>query len=147
WPNTTPEMMHDYAAVDAELTLKIAEVQMKTPAWKDLPKAVWAVKQDAIRALLEMRLRGIQVDLDLVEELYAEGEAEKVRIKEELGLNPASNKDMQELFIERLGLPVLARSEKTGAPSFNKNVMPEYEAMLDRDDRQEAKLLKAYRGW
>lgn len=147
WLNTTPEMMHDYAAVDAELTLKIFEVQIKTPAWKDLPKAVWTVKQDAIRTLLEMRLRGIKVNMPLVKELYAEGEAEKARIKEELGLNPASNKDMQELFINRLGLPILKTSEKTNAPSFDKSVMPEYDAMLERDDRQEAKLLKAYRGW
>lgn len=147
WQNTTPEMMFLYACVDAELTLKIFEVQVKTPAWKDLPKAVWAIKQDAVRALLEMRLRGIEVNMPLVEDLYSEGEAEKVRIKEELGLNPASNKDMQELFINRLGLPILKTSEKTGAPSFNASVMPDYEAMLDRDDRQEAKLLKAYRGW
>ena len=148
WPNTTPEMMFEYACTDTELTYKIWEVQVSTPAWKDLAGTdVWPVKQDAIRALLEMRLRGIQVDLDMAQQLYDEGEAEKARIKETLGLNPASNKDMQELFIERLGLPVLKRSEKTGAPSFDKSVMPEYDAMLERDDRQEAKLLKAYRGW
>lgn len=147
WPNTTPEMMHDYAAVDAELTYLIWEVQVSTPGWKALPAEYWFTKQKVIRVLTEMRRRGISVDLELTEQLRDEGEAEKERIKAELGLNPASNKDMQTLMIDRLGLPILKKSEKTGAPSFDKSVMPEYEAMLDRMENQTAKLVKAFRGW
>lgn len=147
WPNTTPEMMFDYATTDTDLTLLIKEVQVQTPAWKSLPEDVWETKQKVIRVLTEMRLRGIRVDLELARQLRDEGEAEKQRIKEELGLNPGSNKDMVELFINRLGLPVLKRSDKTDNPSFDKTVMPEYELMLDRMENPTAKLVKAYRGW
>ena len=147
WPNTTPEMMFDYATTDTDLTLLIKEVQVQTPAWKSLPADVWETKQKVIRVLTEMRRRGIEVDLDLAEQLRDEGEAEKQRIKDELGLNPGSNKDMVELFVNRLGLPVLKRSEKTNTPSFDKSVMPEYEDMLARIENPTAKLVKAYRGW
>lgn len=147
WPNTTPEMMFDYATTDTDLTLLIKEVQVSTPAWKSLPVNVWETKQKVIRVLTEMRRRGIQVDLELAEQLRDEGEAEKQRIKDELGLNPGSNKDMIELFINRLGLPILKRSEKTKKPSFDKSVMPEYEQMLERMEDTTADLVKAYRGW
>lgn len=147
WANTTPEMMFDYAATDTEVTYDIWELQISTPGWKDLPEDVWASKQRVIRGLTEMRLRGIRVDLELAERLRDEGEAEKQRIKDELGYNPKSNKDMQVLLIEKLGLPILAKSEKTGAPSFAKAVMAEYEPMLERMDSPVANLIKAYRGW
>ena len=132
WPNTTPEMMFDYATTDTDLTLLIKEVQVQTPAWQSLPADVWETKQKVIRVLTEMRRRGIEVDLELAEQLRDEGEAEKQRIKDELGLNPGSNKDMVELMIHRLGLPILKKSEKTNQPSFAKDVMVEYEPMLER---------------
>lgn len=147
WPNTTPEMMFDYATTDTDLTLLIKEVQVSTPAWRDLPEDIWETKQKAIRVLTEMRRRGIEVDLDLAEQLRDEGEARKTEIKNELGLNPKSNKDMQELLINRLGLPVLKRSEKTNEPSFAKAVMAEYEPMLERMESPVAELIKEYRGW
>lgn len=147
WPNTTPEMMFGYATVDTDLTYLIWELQTSTPGWQQLPDDVWATKQKVIRVLTEMRRRGIEVDLELAEQLRDEGEAEKARIKDELGLNPKSNKDMQELLINRLGLPVLKKSEKTGAPSFAKAVMAEYEPMLERIDSPVASLIKEYRGW
>lgn len=147
WPNTTPKMMDGYARVDAELTYRIWEVQIQTPAWKDLPDSVWEMKQKVIRTLTELQRRGIQTDLDLVAALNEEGTSRMAEIREELGLNPASNKDMQELFINRLGLPVFKKSEKTGAPSFAAAVMPRYEELLDRMDRPEANLYKEYQGW
>lgn len=147
WPNTTPEMMFDYATTDTELTLLIKEVQVSTPAWRDLPDDVWETKQKAIRVLTEMRRRGIQVDLGLAEQLRDEGEAEKQRIKDVLGKNPKSNKDMKALLIDELGLPILKKSEKTGEPSFAKAVMAEYEPMLERMESDVATQIKAYRGW
>lgn len=148
WSNTTPEMMFGYACTDTELTYKIWEVQIATPAWRDLENTdFWAVKQDAIRALLEMRLRGILMDLEHAQKWYNHGEAEKQRIKDELGLNPASNKDMQELMINRLGLPVLKKSAKTDAPSFAAAVMEEYEPLLERLDSPVANQVKTYQGW
>lgn len=147
WPNTTPEMMFGYATTDTELTYLIWEVQIATPAWRGLPENFWPAKQEAIRTLTEMRRRGIAMNLELTEQLRDEGEAEKQRIKDQLGLNPGSNKDMQELMLNRLGLPVLKRSEKTKQPSFDKSVMPIYEEMLERMEDDTAKLVKAYRGW
>lgn len=147
WPHTTPEMIEGYACQDTESTLLVAEKIMADREWKMLPREVWEHKQRTIRALIGMRERGILIDQELATILRDEGEAEKERLKAELGANPGSNKDMIELMINRLGLPVLKRSEKTNNPSFDKSVMPEYDLMLERDGRSEAKLIKAYRGW
>jgi DNA polymerase-1 len=87
------------------------------------------------------------VEVDLADEMSVRGEIELERIKSELGMNPASHNDLVELLIDQLGLPVLKRSEKTGQPSFDKSVMPEYEMMLERLDSPVAKLIMEYRGW
>jgi len=149
WPNTTPAMMFNYAAVDALLTYKIWEVQISTPAWKDLEQytQVWEAKQESIRTLTVMRLRGVLMDLDHAQKWFDYGRSEQARLKEELGLNPKSHKDMKELFINRLGLPVLKASEKTGEPSFAAAVMVEYEPMLERLESPVAKTIREYRGW
>lgn len=147
WPHTTPEMIFDYACQDTETTYDVADAIRGHAEWKMLPREVWDHKQRTIRALIKMRERGIEINQQLTSELFQEGEAEKARIKDELGMNPASNKDMIELMIHKLGLPILKKSPKTGNPSFDKSVMPDYELMLERDGRQEAKLIRAYRGW
>lgn len=147
WPHTTPEMIYKYACQDTETTYDVADCIRAHPEWKMLPREVWDHKQRTIRTLIKMRERGVLIDRELAQQLADEGEAEKARIKDELGMNPASNKDMIELMINKLGLPVLKTSTKTGKPSFDKSVMPDYDMILERDGRQEAKLIKAYRGW
>ena len=146
WRHTTPEMLFHYASIDAEVTLEVAEKQLAHPEWKRLPSDVWEHKQDLIRSLMVMRSRGILIDQEMVQGLYEEGEAAKQRIKDELGLNPASRPDLIELMINRLGLPVL-KETPTGQPNFDKSVMPEYDEILERDGRPEAKLIREYRGW
>lgn len=148
WPHTTPEMLYEYAAQDAVVTYKVWECITATPEWAELPQDAWEHKSETILTLMEMKRRGILIDQELAQELLDEGERAKAKVVEALGgLNPGSNKDLQELLIERLGLPVLKTSEKTGAPSFDKSVMPEYDLMLERDGRDEAKYIKIYRGW
>lgn len=147
WPDTTPEMIFDYASVDAEVTYAVAEKILADREWKTLPPHLWVEKQEFIRTLIEMRLRGVEMDLELTAELLEEGEAAKEKVIETLGLNPASHKDLVELFINRLELPVFKRSEKTGAPSFDKTVMPLYDEILARDDRTESKYVRVFRGW
>lgn len=148
WPHTTPEMLHEYAAQDAVVTYNVWATIVSMKEWADLPRDAWQRKSETILTLMEMRLRGVLVDQELVGQLIEEGEQAKAKVIEMLGgLNPKSNPDLRELLIERLGLPILKVSEKTGAPSFDKSVMPEYDEMLSRDGRDEAKFIKIYRGW
>lgn len=147
WKNTTPELMYEYAVADAVTTWRIWDQLMQHEEWLAIPADVWEEKQKLIRVLLHMRRRGVRVDQQLAADMVRIGEARVEEIKTELGVNPASNKDMYELLIVQLGLPVLKESKKTGKPSFDKFAMEEYEVLLDQMDSPVANLIKEFRGW
>lgn len=147
WLNTTPEQIFDYAVADAVTTWRIWDRLINHEEWQIIPEEVWNQKQKLIRVLMHMRRRGIRVDQELAKEMVRIGEARIEEIKKELGVNPASNKDMHKLLIEDLNLPVIRKSQKTGKPSFDKYAMEEYEMLLERMDSPVAKLIKEFRGW
>ncbi len=147
--NITPEEMWDYACVDAELTYRVWMKMIQTEEWIRISEEtdLWEAKQDTIRVLIEMRRRGVKIDVDLTTELEALGLAQQARLREEMQFNPGSHADNTRIFIEELGLPVLKRSAKTKKPSFDKEVMEQYDLMLEKLDSPIAKLVKEYRGW
>lgn len=147
WTNTTWEDIWEYAVTDAQLTWRLYSLLRNTHQWRELPEDFWAHKQKLIRVLLAMKRRGVQIDVQLAEEYVQKGEAEMARIVKELGINPASSKQMRKLLIDDLGLPVVKQSERTGAPSFDKQAMVKYDAMLEEMDSPVATLIKEYRGW
>ena len=147
WKNTTPERMFQYAVNDAEVTYLIWYEIMKHKEWQRLPKQVWETKQQLIRVLTEMRRRGTMIDQDLCRDMASEGRSQMDKLREELGINPASPKQLKELLIDELGLPVIKTSEKTGKPSFAKEVMPEYDRMLEKMNSPVAQRILHYRGW
>lgn len=147
WQNTTWEDIWEYAIVDAQLTYRIWAALRNRKEWLDLPEDFWPHKQRLIRVLLDMKRKGVQIDVQLAEEYVQKGEQEMARIVEELGINPASPKQMKKLLIDDLGLPVVKQSPLTGAPSFDKQAMMKYDAMLEKMDSPVATLIKEYRGW
>jgi DNA polymerase-1 len=107
---------------------------------------VWADKQKLIRVLTAMKRRGIRVDTKLAERELAIGKAEMQRILDELGYVNLGPKAMTDLFLFKLGLPVVRRTP-SGSPSFAKDAMEIYDHMLERIDSPEAKTVRVYRGW
>jgi len=147
WQNTTWEEIWQYAIVDAQLTYRIWNVLVKTPQYQQLPPEMLVHKQKLIRVLMSMKRKGVQIDVQLAEEYVQKGEAEMARIVEELGINPASPKQMKKLLVDELGLPVVKKSPLTGAPSFDKQAMMHYDQMLEKIDSPVADLIKQFRGW
>lgn len=152
--NITGEQMYEYACVDAELTFAVWAQMIETPQWIELSEStnVWEHKQETIRVLIEMRMRGVAMDLKVTAELEAEGTANMARLREALNFNPGSNKDMHRIFIEELNFPILKRGKKTeknplGAPSFDNSVMEVYDELLEDMASPLAKQVKEYRGW
>jgi DNA polymerase-1 len=142
------ERKREYAARDAALTYMVWEVLVTHRNWQRQPEHIWADKQATIRdCLLPARRRGVLMDMDVVLRELEIGEANKERLREEMGFNPASHKDNVRIFIDELNLPVLKTSPKTGEPSFDKTVMAEYDHMLAKMDSPLAKQVKEYRGW
>lgn len=148
WHEIPVFVMAPYAIHDAMLTLLLFEA-VEPRLFKEMPREYWDHKQAYVRTVIKMESRGICVDTELCESMSAVGTAIMAEVVEELGLNPGSPIDQRELFLNRLQLPVLKRSEKTDNPSFNKEVMEEYDRILENrptSDRTAASVLN-FRGW
>lgn len=164
--NITPEQMWDYAVTDAVSTWRIWFQLLDNHVWKALPENIWPDKQELIRTLIEMKRRGVEIDQQVARDNVALGEQRMKELAKELGypaipkrptkMYPYPDPDplpvlgpiaLTEIFIDRLGLPVLKKSAKTGKPSFDKTVMEQYDEMLELLDSPEARLVKEYRGW
>ena len=147
WPLTTPERMYDYATNDAEVSFVSWDEMIQHPEWRALHPSVWPYKQRAIRVLLELRRRGVRLDAEPAEYMAEVGNTRMAEILEQLGYDKLGPKALTELLLEKLQLPVIKRSAKTGAPSFDKEVMAEYDEMLGRDGSDLGKQIFEYRGW
>lgn len=144
--NITPEQEYEYARVDAELTLLCWEVLKEKPTWKELPVDIWESKQKLIRVLISMRRHGIAIDTKTAATEYRKGTDAMQRVLDELGYQNLGPKALTDLFLDRLGLPVVKRTPK-GKPSFDKLAMEVYEQMLEKLHTEEAIKTKEYRGW
>jgi DNA polymerase-1 len=145
WAGMTPEMHGEYAAWDAYVTLELFDAILpKLKAENLLP--MWQHKKKFTELLISMENRGVRVNVDLCEEMTKIGEARMVEIRDELGLNPGSVKDLKVLLIDQLGLPTV-RHMKTDRPTFDKQAMEEYEEILELLDNTTARLILEYRGW
>jgi DNA polymerase-1 len=148
WKQIYPELIAEYAAHDADITLRLFEHLFLKFGEEGFVPDLWQVEQDFIRGLVAMERRGILIDLDLCQEQTATGEKRMQEIKSELKMNPGSRVDLQKLLINELDLPVLQRTAN-GSVSFNKDAMEEYDRLLEKyeDGDPRAALVLEYRGW
>jgi DNA polymerase-1 len=146
WSGIPSEIMYSYAAYDTSLTLRLWEF-LKPLFFAESLQDYWQHKLKTIKVVQSMEQHGILIDVSLCERMSAVAEACMTDIVEILELNPASPKDMQTLLIDRLGLPILKRSAKTNKPSFDKEVMEQYDEILERQESTTARFILEYRGW
>lgn len=147
WPDTTPERIWDYAVNDAEVTYITWLELMMHKEWRDLADGYWDYKQAEIRCLIEMRKRGALLDKEIATMFAEKGEARMREILEELGYEKLGPKALTELLLDRLKLPVIKRSKKTGNPSFDREAMEEYDVLLKQTGSDLGQLIFEYRGW
>lgn len=141
-------IMAPYAVHDATLTLRLFEY-IEPKVFAEISQVYWNERQNLIRVFIAMERRGVKIDTALCTRMVAIGETQMAEVLELLGLNPGSPKDQYELFVERLGLPVLKKSKKTDKPSFDKEVVNQYEEILNHRETLDdtATLVLTYRGW
>ncbi|MBK6790885.1 MAG: hypothetical protein IPG77_25530 [Betaproteobacteria bacterium] len=138
--------MRPYAIYDAVLTLKLYKALKKYFDEENLG-TYWKHKQEFIRTIIAMESRGIKVDVSLCKELTEIGTSVLADLTYELGGNPGSSIFLKKILIDDLKLPVVKRSTKTNAPSFDKEAMTIYDEILEHRDNPTANLIKQYRGW
>lgn len=145
WKAIPPELIFEYAAYDANLDYRLLEKLLSL--MDDDLKAYWEEKQKFYKVIISMESRGVRVDTDLCKRMITQGDYIMQDITDILGLNPGSPKDLKNLLIDKMELPVVKKSKKTGAPSFDKYAMEEYELMLANSDDPTAEYILSYRGW
>ena len=148
WVGMLPEIIFEYAAYDADLTLRLFETLLPKFTAEQLDE-YWAEhKEEFFGVIRAMERRGVRVNTDLCRRMAVLGENAMLDIVELLGdRNPGSPKVLKQMLIEDLGLPVVKRSQKTGEPSFDKNAMEIYEQILERQESPLAEYILSYRGW
>lgn len=149
WEEIPSYVMFEYAAYDADLTLRLYE--KLRPQWDKGAKdgsldTYWEKKRQTIDILRVMERRGVKIDTELCQRQIAVADACMQEAVELIGKNPGSPKQLAELLVDDLGLPVVKRT-KTGAPSFDKDAMEEYDEILERRDSPLAQWILQYRGW
>lgn len=111
---------------------------------------LWQREVQFTEVIMAMESRGIRIDTKMAKREQAIGEGRMLQIIRDLGdLKPSSPIDLKKLLIDRIGMPVL-KYTPNGKPSFNKQAMEEYDALLEAraDDYGDvAKLVLEYRGW
>jgi DNA polymerase-1 len=146
WKHMPPNIMQEYGAQDGILPFDIMTKML--PLMDDDLMEYWHVqKMPFYEVIIAMESRGVVVDTELCKRMTALGENAMEDAREILQLNPGSSKDLKTLLIDKLELPVVKKSAKTGAPSFDKEAMAEYEIMLNLRDDETARLILEFRGW
>ena len=142
-----------YAAEDADVSLRLADVLRGRLAQEGLSELFEKIEMALMPVLAAMETHGIRVDPEVLNQqkglLAAKAEELRERVISAAGVpfNPDSPKQLAEVLFERLGLPVLRRG-KTG-PSTNSAVLTELAVShevpgLVLDYRQVTKLLNTY---
>lgn len=115
---------------------------------------LWEREMVNIDIFRTMERRGVRINKEIALQEIAVGEGRMNQLRKELGINPGSPKQLKTLLIDEMGLPVVARSPKTGAPSFDKNAMKDYELILANNPEYTsgqwgsvAQNILEYRGW
>lgn len=147
WAGMLARIVYEYAAYDADLTYRLWE-HLFPIFTKEVKDEYWDHKQEFHHVIRTMERRGVKIDTDLCRRMIVHGELAMEDVVEILGdRNPGSPKVLRELLIDNLGLPVVKRSKKTGAPSFDKEAMAVYDQILERQDNPLAEYILSYRGW
>lgn len=146
WEYIPAYLMVEYAAVDAELPLRLmAKLYDKFMA--EGLNEYWPHKRELIETVIEMERRGVLIDTDLCERMIERANEEMEKHSNALGgLNPRSSTDLKKLLLEDLRLSPIYHP-KTGRVTFDKAAIAVYEEILARLNLPHAQHILAYRGW
>lgn len=145
WGGIPVEVIRPYAERDAEAPYEIFE-KLYPRFCAEGYERLWGREMAFSDLISQMECLGISVDQSLCRQESMRGHSRMEEIREALGLNPSSPKDLEELLINQLGLDV-EKETPNGKPSFDKEAMKAYEEVLSVRDNPTAKLVLEYRGW
>ena len=147
WWAVPANIMDEYSTNDAEIT-RDAFKHIIFEFLAEYKQELWTRETKFTRVIANIERHKVKVDLPLCAIEAERGRLVMESLQKELGFNPNSNKDLNVLLIDRLELPVLKKSVKTGKPSFDRETMEQYEEEYLRPSSNPiAQQILRYRGW
>lgn len=127
----TIEVAGDYAAEDADITLRLAHLFSEKLSQESILNNVYReIELPLIDVLWRMEEHGILIDANMLEKQSAEIATTLQSLEEQAyilagqNFNLSSPKQLQEIFFEKLQLPIIERTPK-GVPSTAESVLQE----------------------
>lgn len=161
WDHVPVSLMTSYSGTDAFITHGTFR-KIEPQFFAEFTPELWEVEQEFIRlVMIPMKDLGIKIDPIFCINEYEKGTKIMEECKEELKMNPGSPKQLKNLLIDELGLPVVKHTNSCkecrfknkpveshdGPPSFDKHAMEEYDFLLERMGDKRAQTILRYRGW
>lgn len=151
WDRIPSSLMAPRAAKDAEYHLRLHEYYWPQIETEELAN-LWPIEQEFIKLMAKIETNGVKVNISFCEEQIDIGYKRMQEIINELGFDPGKPTELAPFLLETLELPVLkvgkpSKSFPQGRPSFDKNVMAEYEEILNHRGDKTSQLVLEFRGW
>lgn len=131
----TIEQATEYAAEDADITMKLHQVLSAELAKEpELVKLFEQIEMPLVSVLSRVERNGVLIDPQLLRQHSIEIEQRLAELEQQVHteagevFNLASTKQLQEILFHKLGLPILKKTPK-GAPSTNEEVLEELAQM------------------
>ena len=127
----------EYAERDAEITLAVWQELKKEIASQNLHSIV-ELETDVLPCVVEMKWKGVRINEDqvaVIEQKYKQTYDDCLEsVKKGTGISPEvwAARSIAKVC-EKLGIKDMARTEKTGAPSFTKNYLSNHKHRLIRN--------------
>ncbi len=106
-----PEEILDYAAEDADVTLRLDAVLRKSAKEAGATKALETAEEPLVKVLIDMEREGVKIDVAALKEYARELDREILALLTDIlsyadaGFNPDSPKQLAALLFEKLALP------------------------------------------
>ena len=157
WSYVPADLMAPYGCGDVERAIRLAGAQRSALASEGV-EDVMRLELDVLRDLIHAELRGARVDVPLLQRdlpgLLQREIAVSRRIEELVGasVNPGSPKDLAEMFISKLGLPIINHKpgrdragEETLTPVFDDATLQTYARLYPKHGELMFRLRQARR--
>jgi DNA polymerase I len=114
------EKIKDYAAEDADITLRLKQVLLPQLKEKDVERVFYEAENPLVKVLTDMEVEGIKIDTGFLNDYSKELEREAGKAEESVykqagvRFNLASPKQLGEVLFDHLNLDEKAKKTKTG---------------------------------
>lgn len=139
FPNLPIHFGGAYAKVDGDATHALKQKFFPKIYEEKLEQALFNVEMPFVRVNANLQRRGMGINLPALERMEERAVKEQEQLMEKLysvtGPMKFSGKQLSALFHDKLGLPVLAKTDK-GNPKFDEDAMAEYEQYLEEHGEQ-----------